>query len=287
MRPPIQGSLLALGAAILFGLVSVAAKGATTHALVKGGLAYLLAGLALAPALRGIRIETRDGPAILAMSIVGGAAAPALLFFGLERASAVTTSILLTLEMVFTAILTTIFLRERTRGRAFAGIAVLFLAAVLASLPVGGSGGSTTPLGIVLVAGAAFGWGIDNTISTKLVGSYKPHHLVAIKGLIGGGIALLIAALIGADFTIRATDAARIAFVGLLGIGASIVLFYHALARIGATATSAIFLPASALAGVVGARALLGEAIAWTHVAGAALVILGILLGLPAAPKTR
>lgn len=277
------GVILALGAACLFGLVGVVAKGATTHALVKGGLAYLLAGAALSFTLRGARIDRRDLPAIAAMSIVGGAAAPALLFFGLEHVTAVTTSLLLTLEMVFTAILAMIFLGERVRGRALAGLVILFIAAALASLPTGGTGGRTTILGIAMVTAAALGWGVDNTISTRLVGTYKPQHLVALKGVIGGGSALILALSFGAAFDMRPPDAARIVFIGILGVGLSVLLFYQALARIGATRTSAIFLPASTIVGVAGGRVILGEPLGWTHAVAALLVILGVALADPRA----
>lgn len=280
-RHATRGTVLALGAAILFGLVSVAAKGVHLNAIAKGAIAYLLAGLVLAITLRGVRVERKDWPTIVAMSLVGGAIAPALLFFGLDQVTVVTASLLLTLEMVFTAILATLFLHERTRGRALVGLALLFLAAILASVPTGANAGRNTIMGVLLVASAALGWGVDNTISAKLVGSYKPHNLVALKGLIGGGSALIVALLLRSSFTMDAGEAARVAFIGLLGVGASIVLFYHALSHIGATRTSAIFLPTSAVAGVLGGRILLGEPIGWTHVAAAVLIVAGILLSLP------
>lgn len=277
MRRDLVGIELALAAGLLFGLVSVAAKGANVDPLVTGGAAYLLAGIVLAATLRGMRIERRDWPKVLAMSLLGGALAPALLFFGLDRVAAVTASILLTLEMAFTAILATIFLHERTRGLALLGLALLFAAAILASLPTADQGQSTL-VGVALVAGAALGWGIDNTVSTRLVGAYRPHQLVAIKGLIGGAAALLLGAALGASPRMSAGDALRIAFIGLLGIGASIVLFYHALGRIGATRTSAIFLPIAALAGVLGARLLLGEPIRSNQWLALGLVATGLLL---------
>ena len=278
MRRDLQGAPLAIAAALLFGLVSVAAKSTAAHPLLKAGIAYLIAGLVLSTTPRRIRIGPRDWPKVLAMSLLGGAIAPTLLFIGLDRTTAATASILLTLEMVFTAVLATVFLRERTRGRALVGIALLFLAALLAGVPTADAG-STTLAGAALVAAAALGWGIDNTISAKLVGAYRPQQLVAIKGLVGGSAALTVAVARGADLTMGALDLARVAFVGLLGVGASILLFYGALGRIGATRTTAIFIPVAALAGVAGGWLILREPIGWQHTLAAGLVVAGVLLG--------
>ncbi|MHB8605236.1 MAG: EamA family transporter, partial [Thermoplasmatota archaeon] len=85
----LEGTVLALVAAVLFGLVNVVAKVSALDPLVKAGGAYLLAGLALAPALRGARVARADWPRVLAMALVGAALAPVALFFGLERTTAV------------------------------------------------------------------------------------------------------------------------------------------------------------------------------------------------------
>lgn len=278
MRPTGAGVAFAALAALLFGLVSVVAKGSALAPLVQGGIAYLLAGLALAPALRGARVERTDRAKVVAMALVGGALAPALLFYGLQRTTALDASLLLTLEMVFTALLAAIFLRERVRGRALAGVALLFVAALLVAAASATQAGRSTLVGAALVGLAALGWGIDNTLSARLVGTYKPQHLIAIKGLLGGATALLVAAALREPFVVSAPDAVRVAAIGLLGIGASVVLFYHALRRIGATLASAIFLPASALAGAFAAFLVLREPVSSLHGVGGLLLAMGLFL---------
>lgn len=278
MRAPTQGILLSLGAAILFGLVSVSARQSTLPPLVLGGYAYLLAGLLLTITLRGARIDRRDWGKIATMSLVGGALAPALLFFGLRQSTASDASILLTLEMVFTALLAAVILRERARPRAWLGIALLFASAVLVALSATGASGGTTVLGAILVGLAAFGWGIDNTVSAKLVGVYEPHKLLAIKGLVGGTTSLLVALAIGQDLRVPANELDNVAYIGAFGIGTSILLFYHALRRIGATLTSSLFLPTAALAGVLGGWLLLGETLTITHAVAGVFALAGILL---------
>lgn len=276
--PVIRGVLLALAAALLFGLVNVAARASTLPPLVLGGSAYLLSGAVLAATLRGMRIDRRDWPRVLVMSLVGGAVAPALLFLGLDHATASDASILLTLELVFTAILAAIFLRERPRPLAWVGVGLLFASALLVAVATRAAGGATTAWGAALVALAALGWGVDNVVSTRLVAAYKPHHLLAVKGLIGGSAAFLAAILAGNSLAIPASEVRTVAYIGILGVGASILLYYHALRRIGATLASGLFLPMTALAGVLGGWILLGEALTPVHAGAGALALGGILL---------
>lgn len=278
MRTATQGIILALAAAVLFGLVSVAARASELSALTKSAYAYLIAGLALAVTLKGFRVERRDRPRVLTMSLVGGALAPTLLFLGIEQARATDASILLTLEMVFTAVLAAVFLRERARARAWVGIALLFASAIVIGVRTASQGGETTLVGAGLVALAALGWGVDNTVSARLVGSYKPHQLLAVKGLIGGAAALIAAIALGETLAIPRAEVLNIAYIGVLGVGASILLFYHALRRIGATLTASLFLPTTAIAGVLGGWLLLREGLDASHAAAAGLAILGIVL---------
>lgn len=278
MRRDVQGVLLALAAALLFGLVNVAARASTVPPLVMSAYAYLLAGILLAPTLRGVRIGARDRPKVAAIALLGGALAPALLFYGLQRARASDASILLTLEMVFTAILAALFLRERVRPRAWLGVVLLFVGALLMALRTASASGETTLVGAGLVAAAALGWGVDNTLSAKLVGSYKPHQLLALKGLLGGAAGLAAALLVSEPLRVAPSELRNIAYIGILGVGASVLLFYHALRQIGATLTSSVFLPATALAGVMGAALLLGENLTRWHVLALGLAVSGVLL---------
>lgn len=278
MRAKSQGILLSVGAAVLFGLVSVSGRQSGLAPLVLGGWAYLLAGLLLAPTLRRIRVEGRDWLKVVTMSVVGGALAPALLFFGLREAAASDASLLLTLEMVFTAVLAAVFLREGPSLRVWVGIALLFASAVVVAVATTRAMGATTALGAALVALAALGWGIDNTVSARLVGKYEPHQLVSLKGLMGGATSLFVALLLGQGLRVPMGEVGHVVYIGALGIGASIVLFYHALRRIGATLTSSLFLPTAALAGVLGGRLFLDERLTVMHAVAGALALAGILL---------
>lgn len=279
MRATSQGILLALLAAMLFGLVNVAARASSLPPLAMTAYAYLLAGLLFAPTLRRMRIERRDWPKLAGMSLAGGALAPVLLFYGLERARAADASLLLTLEMVSTAILAASFLRERVRPAAWLGIALLFGAAIaIARTVADGGAGGTTLMGAALVLLAAVSWGVDNTISARLVGRYAPHQLLAIKGLAGGSAALVAAAMMGVSLALPPEEIRYVAYIGILGVGGSILFFYHALRRVGATLTASLFIPATALVGVLGGWAILHERLTLLHALAAALALAGVVL---------
>ena len=69
-----------------------------------------------------------------------------------------------------------------------------------------------------------------------------------------------------------------IAFVGLVGIAVSTVLFYAALQRIGTSRTIGLFSPTTALAGAFAGFALLAEPLVPSHAAAGALLLAGVWL---------
>lgn len=276
-RATTLGVSLALASALLFGFVNVVAKGGSLAPLLLTGLAYLVAGALALPTLRTWRPLRKDLPTMLLMVIVGGVLAPAALFTGLDYAAAVDASLLLTCEMVFTSALAAVVLRERLRPAAALGVLLLLGASVTIALG-SARGGQSTLLGALLVLGAALGWAIDNILGTRLVGRYRPVHMLAVKGLGGGTLSLLAFAATGGAFVVPTDQWWRVLFVGGLGIGAAAFCFYVALRTIGATRTSALCLPTSALAGALGGALVLGEELGPVHFVAALLLAAGVAL---------
>jgi drug/metabolite transporter (DMT)-like permease len=281
-RATLAGLALAAGSGVLYGSINVLAKPLELHPFAKGWVAYLAAALLLSPALRGLRVAKGDGWRILAMGLVGGGVAPALLFYGLEHTAAADAGLLLTLELVTTAALAMLFLGERFHAREGAGLAALLGAAACVALASAGSGGATTLAGALLVLGAAVAWGIDNAVSARLVGSYGIRQLIAVKGLLGG------LALLAAFLAVRAPPPApgpalAMAALGIVSIAVSSLLFYTALRRVGAARTSAMNVATTGLVGAAGGALLLGEHLSWLHGAAVALLLVGA--GLLARPR--
>lgn len=269
------GIAMALSSALLFGFVNVVAKGTTVAPLLLTGSTYLIAGALAAPTLRSWRPAAKDVPVLGVMVVVGGVLAPTSLFFGLREAAAVDASLLLTCEMVFTSAMAAVLLGERLRPLAAVGVVLLLAASVAVALGAADSGQSTL-VGAMLVLGAAFGWAFDNILGARLMGRYSAVHMLAVKGLGGGTLALLAFVALGGSPAVPMDQWWRVLFVGALGIGASAFCFYIALRTIGATRTSALCLPTSALAGAVGGALVLGERLGPVHLAATLLLATGV-----------
>jgi drug/metabolite transporter (DMT)-like permease len=270
------GVALAAGSGLLYGAINVAAKFVPGEPFAQAGVAYVASFLLLSPFLRGLRIARHDWPLVLAMGLLGGGLAPVLLFYGLREAGAADTGLLLTMEMVATAAFAVSFLRERIPGRDGLGLLCLLLASCAVALAAGRDG-ATTARGALLILGAAVAWGVDNTVSARLVGAYKPPALIAVKGLLGCGASFVALALTGGHLPPPSSVGALV-LMGVVSVGASSILFYNALGHVGAARTSAMNIATTALVGALGGSLLLHERLGWLHAVALALVAAGALL---------
>lgn len=279
-----SGYAKALAAALLFAIVNVAARRAVDDVdpLLGAAVMYGLAGAVLAPLLAGFRLPERGvlGRMTL-MTVLGGAVAPVALFLGFAAgATAVTTSLLVPLEMVFTALLAALFLRERVTGLEAGALALLFSGAlVLTGAGVMDAAGVVgVPLvGILLVMLANLSWAGDNTVSAPLTRRVPIPHLIAVKTLLGALLVTAAALALRVPLTLTMPAFLALAFAGIFGVGVSTLLFYGALRDIGATRTSIVF-STSALFGAVAGAVLLQEPLGWPHLVAAVLVAGGLWL---------
>ena len=276
-----RGVGLALVAAACFGLVNVTVKESTMHPVALAGLTYLLGGLVLAPSLRGVRLAGPDRWRVVAMALLGAFAAPIALYVGLRHANAADASLLLTLEMAFTALLAALVLRERIRGRGALGMLLLLVSALVvagAGILAGGEGQGTTTLGVLLVLLSTAFWSLDNLVSTHLTWRHALPPLLALKGLLGGAACLLVFFATASWQTPTARNLLEVAFIGLVGITASGLVFYRSLQLMGATRTTGVFVPATALSGTLAGFLLLREPLGWPHLVATALMLAGVVL---------
>ncbi|HEX2650337.1 MAG TPA: DMT family transporter [Burkholderiales bacterium] len=270
----------ALGAALLFGASTPAAKvlAGDLPAFLLAGLLYAGSGLGLALWIalrsgRGASIARADLPWLAGAVLFGGIVAPVLLMLGLAATASSTASLLLNLEGVFTALIAWFVFGENFDRRIALGMALILAAGGLAAFEPGALGGLSG--GGLLVALACLAWAIDNNLTRK-VSAGDPVTIAALKGLVAGAINLGIAALSAAPLP-SPLQAAGAALIGLLGYGASLVLFVIALRELGAARTGAYFSTAP-FAGVVLALAVLGEAPAWTFWLALPLMAAGVWL---------
>lgn len=270
------GLALAAGSGVLYGSINVLAKPVGLHPAWLAALMYLTSSLVLAPFTLRLQLAKRDVPKVLAMGLLGGGIAPLLLLAGLRQTAASDAGLLLTLEMVATAAFAMLFLRERYRPRELLGLAALLVAAACVAL-AGRDTGQSTLVGILLVLASAVTWGIDNTVSARLVGSYAPAGLIGVKGLLGGAVAAAALAVLDPALPSQGQAWAGAA-LGLASIAVSSMLFYYALQRVGAGRTSALNVATTSLVGALGGVVLLDETLVWLHGAAVAAVLAGAYL---------
>lgn len=240
----------ALAAAALFGAATPLAKvllGSMSPFMV-AGLFYLGSGVGLGTGilLRRLRtsgsenghhrINRAEWPWLAGAIAAGGIAGPALLMLGLSSTPAATSSLLLNLEGVLTAVIAWVVFRENVDVQVFLGMLAIVAGGVILSWHPGETG---VPAGALLIVGACLCWAIDNNLTRK-VSANDAMVIACLKGLIAGPVNLAIAFATGASLPGAGTVGAAM-LTGLAGYGVSLTLFVVALRHLGTARTGAYF----------------------------------------------
>ena len=280
--PAVRGGLLALAAAVLFGASTplVQRFGSGVGAFATAALLY--AGAAVAGALLRRRVDKEarllpgDFPRLLAMAAAGAVIGPVALAWGLQRTSATSASLMLTLEAVFTAVLAWRMYHETMDRRVWLAMSLLMVGGALLVLNQSRDGiGSVWGLLAVVLATAA--WGLDNTLSRTLA-ERDPGQVVLAKAVLGAIATSTLA--VGFGEPPPALDAALGLFaVGATGYGLSLRFYLLAQRAFGAARTGSVF----AFAPFIGAALAMAtgdQATGWLMAAGSALMVAGVALHL-------
>lgn len=277
-----NGIIAAVGAALLFGIGTVAAKlllGPVSPWLL-AGILYLGSGLGLAlfrqfRQVEPIRLEQAEIKWLAAAIVMGGVVGPVLLMWGLSRMPASGASLLLNAEGVFTALLAWFVFHENFDRRIAFGMALIVSGAAVLSWPGEASFGRVLPA--LAVMGACLSWAIDNNLTRK-VALNDATFITMVKGLIAGTTNVIIALSLGASFP-RISILIAAGAVGFFSYGVSLVLFIMALRHLGTARTGAYFSIAP-FAGALVAIPLLGEAVTLPFIVACALMAVGVWLHL-------
>ena len=281
-RPALRGGLLALGAAVLFGVSTPLVQrfglglgSFTTAALLYAG-ASLVGALLRLPVEREARLRRSDLPRLAWMALFGAGIGPVALAWGLQRTSGTSGSLVLTLEAVFTVLLARLWYHETLDRRVTLALVLLSLGGVALVLDQAQAGGAQM-LGLAAVMLATAAWGVDNTLSRALA-DRDPGQVVMLKGALGAAATALLATVWREPLPAVGPALALLA-VGATGYGLSLRFYLLAQRAFGAARTGSVF----AFAPFVGA--LLALALGdrsggiWLLV-GAALMLSGIVLHL-------
>ena len=275
----------ALVAAFLFGASTPFAKLliAQVPPVLLAGLLYAGSGLGLGAWLvfRGLRpgqagaetsLQRKDVRWLAGAVLFGGALGPVLLMWGLATTPASTSSLLLNLESVLTALIAWVVFRENVDLRIFLDMIAIVAGGVLLSWSQAPQG---FPWGSLAIAAACACWAIDNNL-TRAISGGDPVQIAAIKGGVAGAINVSAALALG----YRLPDLPHLAAagaIGLAGYGISLVAFVLALRHLGAARTGAYFSTAP-FVGAALALVMLREAPSVSFWIAGSLMALGVWL---------
>lgn len=283
----ITPGLYALGAAVLFGASTPAAKVLLGHLSPQlvAGMLYLGSGtgLVLLWLLRRSFSRHQQAHGLKAGELLwlagaiatGGIAAPLLLMIGLSATQATAASLLLNLEGVFTALLAWLAFKEHTDKRIVWGMLSIVLGSLLLSWTPGQS--LAFSMGSLSIIAACGCWAMDNNLTRK-ISDADPVQIAAIKGLVAGIVNCSIALGTGSSLP-PFTVALSAGVIGFLGYGISLTLFIKSLSLLGTARTGAYFSTAP-FAGAILSLLFLHESMTVNLVIAAVLMILGVVLHL-------
>ena len=280
--PALRGGLLALLAAVLFGVSTPLVQLFGTGVGPFGTAALLYAGAAVVGALsrQPARLEARlarsDLQRLLAVAACGAMLGPVALAWGLQRTSATSASLMLTLEAPFTALLAWLLYREAMDRRVQGAMLLLMAGGALLVLDIGRAGAAALA-GLLAVLLATAAWGVDNALSRALA-ERDPGQVVMVKGSLGASATAVLALAVGEPLP-TLTAASGLFVVGATGYGLSLRLYLLAQRAFGAARTGSVF----AFAPFIGATlavALGDRPTGWLLAAGGALMLAGVVLHL-------
>ena len=190
--------LLILFSAALYGISIPISKAfvAEINPIILAGLLYLGAFIGLqvlgffrkTPANEN-RLEKADLKWLAGAVVVGGILGPVSLLFGLARLSGFSTSILLNLEGLATALFAIFIFKEYSGKRFWFALLCMTLAGILVSWD--SAQGSFDITGLFLVMFAMACWGLDNNFTRK-ISNKGAVDIAKIKGLFAGTFNLAI-----------------------------------------------------------------------------------------------
>ncbi len=286
------GVLLAAASAALFGLSTPFAKLLEREIapIMLASLFYLGTGIgfALLSAYSASRkkqdkvlfLRRRDLAALTVVVTTGGIFAPICLMLGLSKSTATTTSLLLNLEAVLTALIAWFYFHENWDRRIILGMLAITAGGAVLSFNANTDTAATTLTNIsgpALIALACLGWAIDNNFTRKIAAA-DPQQIAMIKGLVAGLVNFALALLLGQKLPGPETTIGAL-LLGFIGYGLSLVFYVKALRDLGNARTSAYFATAPFL-GAVTSLLIFHEPITLSLAIAALLMGCGVYLHL-------
>jgi drug/metabolite transporter (DMT)-like permease len=282
MSPMVSGALLAIAAAVAFGATAplIGVFGAGLGPWTIAALLYVGAAVATRPSVRSATreraIAKRDVARIVLTGVLGAMLAPAAFAWGIAHTGALSASLVLALESVFTIAIAAVFFREHAGVRVVVAASLITAGAI--ALVAAGRSGAAGALGIAAVAAATLLWAVDNALTGTVAGA-DPSSVVVLKSTTGVIGSLAVAVLLREPLPSVSAGLALLV-TGAIGFGASLRWYLLAQRTFGVARTASLFAIAP-FAGATIAFAL-GEraASAPAYAAAGILIAAGVALHL-------
>jgi drug/metabolite transporter (DMT)-like permease len=252
-----------------------------TDPLVVVLIMYLMTGIFFTPLTKLQKSNvTIKKPSLLVLIIYGVALASSTLVFsfGLQETSATNASILTNSETVFTILIGILICKECLTKKEIMPFALISVGAIF--LPIGSDiynqkfAFSEFVFGDILILISGFIYCLCTFIA-KRASTIKTTSVVQIMSFSGAAFIFIIMMIFQVDFAIELSNFSLLSFVGIAGIGGSVLFFVMAVRLIGAVRTILIF-SSTTIFGILYSGLYLLEPINLFHVSSVALVVWGL-----------
>ena len=171
------------------------------------------------------------------MMVILDIVAPIFLMLGLSMSSPESVSLLNNFEIVATAVIASVFFREKISGRLAVSILVITISCLILSVYEGAE--FSISKGSLFVLMACVCWGLENNCTSSL-SDKDTRQIVMIKGLGSGAASFVISMIVGEKFP-GFGDMLLIMLLGFLAIGLGVYFYVLAQSVIGAARTSSYY----------------------------------------------
>ena len=257
------------------------ALGPADHLAIRYTLvcALYLSGLAI---MGGWRIERRDWPRMLVISVIGMVGYNLGSAFGFELVSAGIGSLIIGTQPLLIAAMGAFAARERLSPMAMLGLAIGFTGTVLLVWKDVGVSGKTGDfiIGSTLIFLCGVAWSVYVVVSKPLVQKYGAFSITALSISLGSLIMVPLFARTGTLDTLRAMTAGNwldMAYLAILSTVIATITWNYGAARLPAAAAGA-FLYLVPILGVGAGAVMLGEPVTPGMMAGGGLILLGVAI---------
>jgi drug/metabolite transporter (DMT)-like permease len=246
------------------------------------GLATLIMVILLWRRGENLRVARRDILAMIVIGLTGHGIYQILFIGGLARTTPANSALILASMPIWVAVYGVILGTERANRTTWAGITLSFVGIVL--LIVGGGKAlsleGSSLIGDLMTLAAAMLWAVFVTISKPLLVRYSPVKVTTIEMLIGTPILILVGlpGLLNQDWQqVPPVAWGCVLYSAVLATVVAYVLWTTGVQRTG-SARTAIYSNVTPIAAMVAAWLILGDKLQPGQLAGAAIVLAGLML---------